>query len=154
MSARRTRLPVFEETLRQVVSVLETLADEDRLRWLELLSNIDALVYHDRQPDEHETLRQTVGDSVRNDRHRQEVYDMSKTMAEYLKEEGRQEGRQEGEVLARQNYLLRLLRHKFGKLPAAVVRRIKATEQLELLDRWFDQTSAAQQLQDVSFAAE
>jgi hypothetical protein len=46
---RRTPLPVFEQTLREVVSVLERLGDKDRERWLELLSYIAALLYHERR---------------------------------------------------------------------------------------------------------
>jgi hypothetical protein len=77
-----------------------------------------------------------------------------KTMAELLMDKGRQEGRQEGEVRARQQWLLHILRNKFGKLPASVVKRIGATERLDLLDAWLDQALAANQLAEMSFAAE
>jgi hypothetical protein len=39
--------------------------------------------------------------------------------------------------------LLRLLRNRFGKIPAAMVKRIEATQRTTLLDAWFDQASAA-----------
>jgi Putative transposase, YhgA-like len=147
---RRTRLRVFEQTLRQVVSALEALADADRLRWLELLSYVAALIYNEREVAEREPLLEQVTDSVQNDKYRQEVFDMGKTIAESLREEGEQKG----ELRTQRRCLVRLLRNRFGKLPAATVRRIEATERLELLERWFDQASSAKSLEDVSFTAE
>ena len=91
-----------------------------------------------------------VADSVQNDAHRREVFDMGKTMAEHLKEEGRQEEK----VRSSRSFLVRLLRNKFGKLPTALVKRIEATERLELLQTWFDEASSAKKIEDVSFAAE
>ena len=83
---------------------------------------------------------------------------MGKTIAEHLREEGRQEGRevgrQEGEVSAQRRVLVQVLRHKFGKIPAALVRRIEATEQLDRLNAWLVQVMDAKTLGDVSFAAE
>jgi hypothetical protein len=61
---RRTRLPVFEQTLREVVSVLEGLADQDRDRWLELLSYIAAWIYNEREVPEREALIEGVADSM------------------------------------------------------------------------------------------
>jgi hypothetical protein len=150
---RRTRLPVFEETLREAVRAIEALAEEDRQRWLELLSYIDALLYYEREPAEQQPLRQTVIDTVQNDRHRQEVYDMGKTMAEHLKEEGREEGRQQGAVQARREVLLDLLRHKFRKVPARLVERIQTTDRLADLKVWYAQALDAKTLEDLPFAA-
>jgi hypothetical protein len=139
---RRTRLKVFEETLREVVRALEGLAEKDRDRWLELISYIDALLYHERDDAEQQPLRQTILDSVRNDRHRQEVYEMGKTGAEHL------------QILTQRRLLLRLLRNKFGKLPADVTKRIEATERLDVLDSWFDEASTATKLAQLSLVAE
>ena len=130
---RRTRLPVFEQTLREVVRTLETLAAEDRQRWLELLSHIAALIYNEREEAEQEPLFEKVTDSVQNDAYRREVFDMGKTIAEGLIEKGRLEGLEQGEVRTQRRVLVQVLRKKFGKLPAALVKRIEATEQLDLL---------------------
>jgi predicted transposase YdaD len=90
---------------------------------------------------------------VRNDVYRKEFFDMGKTIAEHLKEEGREEGREEGVVRTQRRMLLSLLRNRFGKIPAAMVKRIEATERIELLDAWFDQALAAKKLEDVPFDA-
>jgi hypothetical protein len=79
---------------------------------------------------------------------------MGKTIAESLREEGEQKGLQQGELRSQRRWLVQLLRNRFGKVPAATVRRIEATERLDLLDRWFDQASSAKSLQEVSFTAE
>jgi hypothetical protein len=154
LQQRRARLKVFEEMLREVVRALEALAETDRQRWLELLSYLDALLYYERGPDEHPLLQQTVFDAVQNDRHRQEVYDMGKTMAEYLKEEGEAVGLRKGEVRARQQWLVDLLRTKFGKLPASVVKRIETTDRSELLDAWFHEALDASKLAELSLTAD
>jgi hypothetical protein len=151
---RRTRLKVFEETLQEVLGTLNTLADQDRQRWLELLSYIAALIYNERDLPEREPLVEKVVASVQHDPHRQEIFDMGKTIAEYLREEGREEGRQQGEVRTQRRLLLRLLRNKFGKVPARIVKRIEAVDQLRVLDAWFDDASTAARLEDLTFAAE
>jgi hypothetical protein len=52
---RRVQRSVFEATPRQVVRALEEqLAEADRIRWLELLSYLSALIYHERERPEHE----------------------------------------------------------------------------------------------------
>ena len=144
---RRTRLAVFEQTLREVVSVLEGLAEHERHRWFELLSYVEALIYNEREGPEREGLVEKVADSLEVDAHRKEVFDVGKTIAECLKEEGREQG----DVRTQRRMLVRLLRNRFGKIPAAVVKRIEATERIDLLDAWFDQALAADKLADVSF---
>jgi len=159
---RRTRLPVFEQTLREVVSVLEGLADSERERWLELLSYIGAMIYNEREVPEREALLEKVAYSVQSDAHRKEVFEMGKTIAEDLIEKGHQEGHEkghekglrEGAVRNQRRVLLQLLRNKFGKIPVGTVRRIEATPQMDLLSAWFEQALDAKNLDDVSFDAE
>ena len=150
---RRTRLAVFEQTLRQVVQALEVLAAEDRNRWLDLLSYLGALIYNEREEPEQEPLFEKVVDSVQTDAHRQEVLDMGKTIAEALIEKGEQKGLEKGLLLGvlqeKRGSLVRLLRKKFGKVPAATVKRIETTERLDLLDAWFDRAFEAKTLAEV-----
>jgi hypothetical protein len=56
--------------------------DAERLRWLELLSYIMALVSHARDPSEWLELQKTIESSVRTDIHRQEIFEMRRTIAE------------------------------------------------------------------------
>jgi predicted transposase/invertase (TIGR01784 family) len=74
------------------------------------------------------------------------------TAAEQLREEGRKEGRKEGSERNQRDYLLRLLRQRFGQLPDPVLVRIQRAE-VALLDRWFDRGITAPSL-DAVFAAD
>src|SRR5207249_5214409 len=62
---RRARPEEFRALVARVVQRLEEMPARERLRWLELLSYIRALVYHDRECSEQEELRQAIIDSVR-----------------------------------------------------------------------------------------
>jgi hypothetical protein len=143
---RRLRRTVFEATLRQVVRALEEqLAEEDRARWLELLSYLSALIDHEREEPEREPMRRLVEDAVQEDRHRREVFDMGKTIAEALKEEG---AAREA-VRGRQQTLLRQLRLRFKRLPEGTVKRVENTTEVAQLDAWLDAFANARKLADV-----
>ena len=105
------------------------------------------MIYNERETPEREPLLEKVAEAVKNDAHRKEVFDMGKTIAEDLREEGVQVG----ELRNQRRVLVKALRHKFGKIPAATVKRIEATEQFDLLDRWFEQALAAKKLGEISF---
>jgi hypothetical protein len=62
--------------------------------------------------------------------------------------QGHKEGRDEGHKEGERNSLLRLLRARFGELPAAAVARIDAAELAEL-ERWGERGLAAQTLAEV-----
>jgi hypothetical protein len=124
----------------------EQLAEEDRARWLELLSYLSALIDHEREEPEREPMRRLVEDAVQEDRHRREVFDMGKTIAEALKEEG---AAREA-VRGRQQTLLRQLRLRFKRLPEGTVKRVENTTEVAQLDAWLDAFANARKLADVS----
>jgi hypothetical protein len=142
---RRTKAPAFRRLLAAVVQHLEGLADQDRQRWLELLSYIHALVYHEREQDEHADLHERVVASVQTDPHRQEVRTMGQTIAEALKAEGRKE--------ERRNNLLFLLRERFGELPRGLVATIEATTDMTQLEEWLKRFVKAKRLKDMNIPA-
>jgi hypothetical protein len=86
-----------------------------------------------------------VLDSVEKDRHRAEVLNMGKTMAEVLMEKGELRGA----VRSRREDLLRGLRLKFKKVPEGVARRVEATEEVEQLKAWLDALILAKKVADV-----
>ena len=71
---------------------MEAMRSDQRHRWLELLSYLMALVYHDRSQGEHQPLQEMIERSVGSGRDREEVREMGKTMAEVLREEGEKIG--------------------------------------------------------------
>ena len=138
---RKSRPAEFQQLLNRVVQHLETMPAEARLRWLELLSYIMALVYPERDPSERPGLQDTIEVSVQTDEHRQEVFQMRRTIADELKEEGA--------IGALQRALMRQLRSRFGELPDDVVSTIRATHDPAQLDEWLDGFARAKTLDDV-----
>ena len=138
---RNARRSEFQELLVQVLQNLETMPDAERLRWLELLSYIMALVYHARDPSERPKLQKTIESSVRTDIHRQEIFEMRRTIADELKEEGA--------LKIRRQVLLRQLKRRFGNVPAAVSATIRATHAPEQLDEWLDQVVTVKTLDEI-----
>jgi hypothetical protein len=89
---------------------------------------------------------------VPDDARRREVFAMGRTIADALREKGRQEGYQEGRLKGKRDALIRVLRKKFGRVPAALLKRIEATERFDLLDAWLVLAVKARRLADVNFA--
>jgi hypothetical protein len=145
LKQRHTRPEEFRDLLGRVVHQLETMSAAERLCWLELLSYLEAMVYHDREKSEHEELRELILTSVQTDEHRQEVVTMRESMADFV----RAEGRKEGTVLTLRKVLLRHLRNRFGKVPKSVEKAVNATEDTTRLDTWVDRAVTAQTLEDV-----
>jgi hypothetical protein len=160
---KRRRAPAeeFRALVGRVVAHLERLSSTESQRWRDLLSYLLALVYHDREESEQQRLREWIAASVRSDDRRREVSDMSKTIAEGLREEGRVEGRVEGRAegraegrveeaaRSRQQILLRQLRVRFRKVPKGVERVILRTMDVAQLDGWLERIVACQSLSDM-----
>jgi hypothetical protein len=142
---REARPQEFRDLLHRVVDHLETMPAAERLRWLELLSYLEATVYHDREQAEHEGLRDLILASVRTDEHRREVQAMRRSMADV----DRERWGKEGAVLALRKALLRQLRGRFGKVPKSVERAVNATDDLARFDTWLDRVLTAPTLDDV-----
>ena len=117
----------------------------ERLRWLDLLSYIHALVYHVRHADEHPGLWRAIETSVATGAHRQEVTDVGKTMADVLRDQGHVEGR----VQNARETLMRQLRRRFGEVPAGTIAVIESTADLERLSGWLDLVVTAETLDEI-----
>jgi hypothetical protein len=122
----------------------------DRLRRLELLSYLTALVYHDRAPSEREEMVDLVQSSARTDDFRLEVDMARRTIADEIREEGEHRGA----IRAQQRTLLRLLRQRFGNLPSNVEQAVQATQDAERLERWLDRVVPSNSLADVGIGEE
>jgi hypothetical protein len=146
---RQAPLPEFAQVLAEEVSALEALREEERGRWLELLSYLMALVYHDRAKVEHNDLQEMVEVTVHADPERQEVHVMGQTMAQYLEEKGEKKGQKQGRVKGLQDALLLLLEAKFGTVPSDTEAAIRATTKLRQLKEWVRCAASAATLKDV-----
>jgi hypothetical protein len=154
---RRARPEEFRALVVRVVQRLEEMPAQQRQRWLELLSYIRVLAYHDRESSEQAGLREAIIASVRTDDRRREVEAMFRSGADILLEEGRQQGLeqglQQGAIRALQQALLNLLRAKFGRVPRATQRVIRATQDQRQLDAWLVRAGTASSLDEIGIAS-
>ncbi len=142
---RNARPEEFRALVRRVTEHLETMPGAERSRWLQLLSYIRALIYHDREPSEQPRLQEQILNSVETDEHRREVRAMGQSMAEFLLEKGYREGA----VATLRQVLLDQLRKRFGKIPKATERAIAATDDQTRLQTWIVRFATASSLADV-----
>jgi hypothetical protein len=145
---RTTRPEEFRTLVARAVRRLEDMPARERIRWLELLSYIRVMVYHDREGSEQEALREMIVASVRTDARRREVEAMFRSGADVLIEEGRKQGA----IAALQQSLVNLLRRKFGRVPRATEKTIRATQDSEQLDTWLVRAGMASTLSEVEIA--
>jgi hypothetical protein len=146
---RQAPLPEFAQVLAEEVSALEALREEERGRWLELLSYLLALVYHDRVQVEHGDLQDTVEAAVHADPERREVRHMGQSMAEYLQEKGKKIGERQGRVKGLQDALLLLLEAKYSPVPPETEAAVRATTRLRQLNRWLGRVLSAASLEEM-----
>ncbi len=153
---RKQKADVFRDALKQAVRRIDGLLDRSPARWEQLLWYAQALVYHVRQGDERRQMAEFIRETVQASK-RTEVESMSKTIAEVIKEEGFLEGREEGilegTLKKQRETLLRQLRLKFKRVPAAIEAEINATQDVKKLDDWLDQVVIAKTLADIHFAS-
>jgi hypothetical protein len=151
------RHAVFEEFgrfLMQATATIQAQLRKERHRQRELLSYLEALLYHFREPRERHELREMLERSIQDLNIREETQAMGQTIAEALREEGKREGNREGElrgtVRAKQQTLVMLLRRKFGrKVTSVLVTTIERTKDLPTLDTWLGNLLDAQRVEDV-----
>lgn len=146
---RHTRRAAFRALLEEVVRELEQLPRQEKQRWSDLLSYVFALVYHQREEQEHGDLQARIEQSVQSDEHRQEVRKMGKSMAEVLIERGRNEARLE---TLRKTLLLQL-RLRFGEPPADVAATVQSCADDAKLEGWIARFVTARRLSDVGIEA-
>ena len=157
VQGRKAPLADFHRLLEETVQGLAGIAQAERLRWLELLSYIHMLVYHEREEVEQRALWETIEESVQTDPYRQEMFKMGRTIAEAMIEKGRRQGKQEGRqqeaLRVRQQTLLLLLRARFSDIPDSTVATIEACRDVAQLDRWLERFAVAKTLAAVGIRA-
>jgi hypothetical protein len=146
---RHARSQEFADLVVRVVNHLEDMPEEERVRWLVLLSYVAAIIYHDRAPAEHEGLTHLVLSSVRTDDRRREVEAVIRTIADELREEGMKQGLREGAVQSRQQDLMVVLRARFKRIPKAIERTINATDDSARLREWLERAATASAIGEV-----
>jgi hypothetical protein len=130
-----------EDRVRQldrIVTKVQGLTSAERQRRMELLSYMDAAVYHWRDRSEHSFLRQRIDAALKDDEARLEVEMIRKTMAQA-----------EGErytLEANKRTLVNQLRLRFPPLPAEIEQTIAETQDAKKLDEWLSGVVTAKDL--------
>lgn len=117
----------FLTVYRQASANLAPLAEQQVVRWQELIHGLLSYGLWQRPEAEHPALVSAVRETNRP--REQEVLAMTQTMAQYLL----QQGEQRGELRGMRQLLRDLLEQKFGTLPEAVAQRIEACEEAQKL---------------------
>jgi hypothetical protein len=99
-------------------------------------------------------LKDLVVASVPTDERRREVEAMVRTGADELREEGMEQGLRQGGIRTRQEMLLVQLRARFKKVPKAVERTVRATDDVARLDSWIERFAIANTLVEVGIASD
>jgi len=125
------------------------MAHTERLRWLDLLTYFDALVFHSRTNSEYDDLHGLIAAAVDTDPDRQEFEMAHKSRAQVERENGAQQGR----IRSKQETLQMQLETRFGTLPPAVTTTIETTQDTARLDGWLKAILDARSLQDVGISS-
>jgi predicted transposase YdaD len=86
----------FKEALHLSTQYLEQMPPEEKANWLKLMHFLLAFINHRREKSERAELFDVVSDSVRENSKREEVKNMTETIAQALIREGKEEGLKEG----------------------------------------------------------
>lgn len=139
----------FKNLVEQAVRHLEQMPVDQQSRWLDLLSYIHALIYHQRSGVEQPRLQEVVQQSAHSAKHQEEILQMAQTYAEELRAEGREKGREEGQLAGLQRALLSQLRARFGKISKKIEHTITSTADIEQLDTWLARVLTAKKMSDM-----
>ena len=150
----KSETPVIRQAL---LDILQGLADSqhDSLdKYNRAIVYLLLFILHRRDAKDHEDLlRILVEDHTQN----QEIVDMAESIIQISEQRGLKQGeqrglkqgRQQGEIHAKQESLLKLLRHRFPSVPDAVITRVRSLRSPVELDALFDKGLTAKSLEEL-----
>ncbi len=153
VQARQSSLAEFRAVVREATEQLETMPEKQKNRWLNLVSFMEALIYHYRDADEVPVIQQEIEDVVESQEYLKEIEAMKNSYAQTLKRAGKREGKREGKLDGQQKILIRQLSQKFGGISVEVTRIIESTQDEEQLELWLDKVLFTESIDDFDFSA-
>ena len=143
----------LKDALRRAVESISQLPEEESHQWKRAMYYLVLLIYHRRPQNEHEELREIVGQSIKEKRRRKEVENMSQTMAEKLIQEGMEIGGKQGEkrgsLRTKREDILRLMHIKFDSVPQSIVKKVKSMRSMNRLDAIFEKVAIANNISEI-----
>ncbi len=119
----------FVEALKEAISNLDKLPEEERNQWEKLMYYLVLLIFHRRDREERLELISLVDEMTKDRNRREEVAKMGRTAAQALMEEGEVRGA----LRTGQEFLIEFMQSKFGSIPNSVERQIKSIRDINRL---------------------
>ncbi len=153
MRASGEEAPEFLRLYGDAMRRLNPLANDDKVRWTELMNMVLSLAHHRRPRTEREALQRVEQEAQANLDRQKEVKIMSQTIAESIWEEawtkGEAKGETKGSLNTTRGLLSDLLIERFGPLPEAIARRLDECTDLAQLKAAFKQAIHIEKLEDL-----
>ena len=135
----------FIETLTSTVARLAELPPGEQNQWAKLMYYIVLLIRHRRDRVEQDELLELITETVHERTLQEEVEKMGQTGAEWYM----QQGEKRGALRAKREDLLNLITIKFGSVPPAVSRKIKAIRSTRRLDDLLEKGYTANTIEEI-----
>lgn len=154
LQAEQEPLSKLRDVLKEALSGLEGLSEEQSGQWVRVVQYFLLLIFHRRERSEYTVLQEAFWERVRQSKFRedQEVVRMAQTMAEYVREQARAEGEAYGHAEGEKTALVMMLEEKFGLLPPRVRQAIEQAS-AEDTHLWIRRAIKAETLLDVGIPA-
>ncbi len=125
----------FMNELRQAVARIDQLTADKRAEWQKAIHYFLLLIFHRREPEEHEQLTEIIQQSVQDRSRQEEVSQMRRTIAQAFIEEGEQRGIERGiergQVETTQANTLDVLNARFSVPPSTVAELTARLQQIK-----------------------
>jgi hypothetical protein len=147
MRASGEEAPDFLRLFGEVMRRLQPLANDDKVRWHELMHMVLSVAHHRRPRTERETLDRIAQEAQATLDRQKEVKIMSQTIAESIFEEGLTKGKMEGLNIVR-GILKQILEKRFGPLPEKINGDLENCTEIERLNAAIDGALGLDKLED------
>lgn len=128
---------VFRDVLEAVIKKTEHMADEDRVRWQDLMRFLLSWAFRRRPEGEHEEIRDLASRTHENRKRKREVEKMAQTLTDTWDDilvRRLKEGREEERLSSLRSTLIDLLQERFDdKVPAELIDRVNSCEDVDTL---------------------
>lgn len=151
------------DALINAVRNISSLSDVKKGQWERAIFYLYLLIFHRRQSDEHDDLKNLVHQQTIETSHKAEGEEMAQTMAEYLREQGmiegekrgvkigEKQGEKRGEIRAKREVVLKLLHIQFETIPEHLTKKISLMRSVSRLDSLIEKVATAENLDEIKW---
>ena len=139
----------MSDALVKAMSRLNAIDDARAAQRRRAIAYLQMLILHRRPAGEHDELTQLVSQHIQHDSDREELENMTQTMAQRHFEQGHEQGEKRGETRARREAIIKLRRLRFEDVPESVINRIGLIRSFSRLDALFEQALTAESMDEI-----